>query len=108
MGGVDADAVSIRRQTRSVHRHVVRPLLALHHHRVAKLYAVELRIGDGVREKSGRGGVARSRPNGKSPASEDGEAHAWLGPAALLGPASPDLTALAGVRGAWGPLFMNT
>ena len=47
------------------------------------------RIGDGVREKSGRGGVVRSRPNGRS---EDGEAHAWLGPAALLGPASPDLT----------------
>jgi hypothetical protein len=60
---------------------------------VAKLYAVELRVGDGVREKSGRGGVARSRPNGRSgPASEDGEAHAWLGPAALLWPASPDLT----------------
>ena len=60
--------------------------------RVAKLYAVDLRVGDGVREKSGRGGVVRSRPNGRSPVSEDGEAHAWLGPAALLGPASPDLT----------------
>ena len=36
--------------------------------------------------------MARSRPNGRRPASEDGEAHAWLGPAALLGPASPDLT----------------
>ena len=92
VGGVDADAVSIRRQARSVHRHVIRPLRPLHHDRVAKLYAVELRVGDGVREKSGRGGVARSRPIGRRPASEDGEAHAWLGPAALLGPASPDLT----------------
>ena len=64
VGGVDADTVSIRRQARSVHRHVVRPLLALHRHWVAKLYAVELCVGDGVPEKSGRGGVARSRPNG--------------------------------------------
>ena len=47
------------------------------------------RIGEGVCEKSGRGGVAHSRPNGRSPASEDGEAHAWLGPAALLGPHAP-------------------
>ena len=63
--------------------------------------------------------------------SEDGEAHAWLGPAALLGPASPDLTVVPssssspplprnGVRAslttwqraslggaATGPLFMN-
>ena len=43
------------------------------------------RVGDGVREKSGRGGVARSRPNGRSPVSEDGEAHAWLGPASPWG-----------------------
>ena len=64
VGGVDADTVSIRMQARSVHRHVVRPLLALHRHWVAKLYAVELCVGDGVPEKSGRGGVARSRPNG--------------------------------------------
>ena len=71
---------------------VHRLFLLGHRDRVANLYAVELRVGDGVREKSGRGGVARSRPNGRSPASEDGEAHAWLGPAALLGPASPDLT----------------
>ena len=68
------------------------------HDRVAKLYAVELRVGDGVREKSGRAGLARSRPNGRSPASEDGKAHAWLGPGggALLGPASPDFAAARG------------
>ena len=57
-------------------------------------YAIELRIGvwDGVSEKSGRGGVVRSRPFGRRPASEAGDAHAWLGPGggALLRPASPD------------------
>ena len=94
VGGVDADTMSIRRQARSVSRHVHRPLLALHHDRVANLYA-ELRIGDGVREKSGRGGVARSKPKGSMPESESGDAHAswWLGPASPglvpLGPASP-------------------
>ena len=48
-----------RRQARLVHRHVHRPLLALHDERVSKVYAVDLRAdaGDGVREKSGRGGV---------------------------------------------------
>ena len=91
VGGVDADPESTGREKRSVLGHVHRPLLPVHHDRVAKLYAVELRVGDGVREKSGRGGVAHSMPNGRRPACEDGEAHAWLGPAALLGPASPDL-----------------
>ena len=103
VGGVDAAAVSIRRQTRSVHRHVVRPLLALHHHRVAELYAVELRIGRGiVCEKSGRGGVARSRPNGKSPASGDGEAHAWLGPEREPERARACDVCEAGRRAGWG------
>ena len=48
-----------RKQARLVHRHVHRPLLALHDERVSKVYAVDLRAdaGDGVREKSGRGGV---------------------------------------------------
>ena len=93
---VDAGTVGTRRQLRGLHRHVHCPFLPVHHDRVAKLYAVELRVGDGVREKSGRGGVARSRPNGRSSGSEDGEAHAWLGPGggALLGPASPDLTVM--------------
>ena len=40
------------------------------------------RVGDGVRENSGRGGVARSRPNGRHMSEESeedgegGEAHA--------------------------------
>ena len=37
-----------RRQARLVHRHVHRPLLALHDERVAKVYAVDLRADDGV------------------------------------------------------------
>ena len=68
---VGTGTLGTRRQAGLVHRHVHRPLLALHDVRVAKLYAVDLpsarrRVGDGVREKSGRGGVARSRPGGRA------------------------------------------
>ena len=102
VGGVDADPESTGREKRSVLGHVHRPFLPVHCDRVANLYAVELRVGDGVREKSGRGGVARSRPNGKSPASEDGEAHAWLGPEREPERARACDVCEAGRRAGWG------